>query len=139
VKRFRGGLVFKAHRLVYHSTLGSNVIMKKKKASAIEAAASTAMLAPPICTDACTSQLKAQGPSRHPPHHHPPAARKGDIFFFFFSLVTGPRRSLSLKLTGTRVCVSPSASSEKQWLRATNRRRGAPLYSSLIGCSSCIV
>jgi len=31
VKRFRGGLVFKAHRLFYHSTLGSRVIMKKKK------------------------------------------------------------------------------------------------------------
>jgi len=27
----RGGLVFKAHRLVYHSTLGSRVIKKKKK------------------------------------------------------------------------------------------------------------
>jgi len=31
VKRFRGGLVFKAHRLSYHSTLGSRVITKKKK------------------------------------------------------------------------------------------------------------
>ena len=30
VKRFRGGLVFKAHRLLYHSTLGSRVIKKKK-------------------------------------------------------------------------------------------------------------
>jgi len=30
VKRFRGGLVFKAHRLVYHSTLGLRVIQKKK-------------------------------------------------------------------------------------------------------------
>ena len=29
MKRFRGGLVFKAHRLVYHSTLGSRVIKKK--------------------------------------------------------------------------------------------------------------
>ena len=29
VKRFRGGLVFKAHRLVYHSTLGLRVIKKK--------------------------------------------------------------------------------------------------------------
>ena len=29
-KRFRGGLVFKAHRLVYHSTIGSSVIKKKK-------------------------------------------------------------------------------------------------------------
>jgi len=28
--RFRGGLVFKAHRLVYHSTLGLRVIKKKK-------------------------------------------------------------------------------------------------------------
>ena len=31
VKRFRGGLVFKAHRLLYHSTLGSRVTKKKKK------------------------------------------------------------------------------------------------------------
>jgi len=31
VKRFRGGLVFEAHRLLYHSTLGSRVIKKKKK------------------------------------------------------------------------------------------------------------
>ena len=28
--RFRGGLVFKAHRLLYHSTLGLIVIHKKK-------------------------------------------------------------------------------------------------------------
>jgi len=31
VNRFRGGLVFKAHRLVYRSTLGSRVTKKKKK------------------------------------------------------------------------------------------------------------
>ena len=31
VQRFRGGLVFKAHRLVYHSTLGLRVITKKKR------------------------------------------------------------------------------------------------------------
>ena len=31
VKRFRGGLVFKDHILVYHSTLGLRVIKKKKK------------------------------------------------------------------------------------------------------------
>jgi len=30
VNRFRGGLVFKAHRLVYHSTLGSRVMKRKK-------------------------------------------------------------------------------------------------------------
>jgi len=29
--RFRGGLVFKAHRLLYHSTLGLNIIKKEKK------------------------------------------------------------------------------------------------------------
>ena len=32
-ERLRGGLVFKAHRLLYHSTLGSRVIKKKKKKS----------------------------------------------------------------------------------------------------------
>ena len=30
VKRFRGGLVFKAHGLAYHSTLGWRVIKKKE-------------------------------------------------------------------------------------------------------------
>jgi len=30
MKRFRGGIVFKAHRLVYHSPLGLGVIKKKK-------------------------------------------------------------------------------------------------------------
>jgi len=34
---FRGGLVFKAHRLVYHSTLGSRVIKKKKKKNLVQA------------------------------------------------------------------------------------------------------
>ena len=31
VKQFRGGLVFEAHRLWYHSTLGSSVMKKKKR------------------------------------------------------------------------------------------------------------
>ena len=31
VKRFRGGLVFKAHRLLYHSSLGLRVIKKKTR------------------------------------------------------------------------------------------------------------
>ena len=30
MKRFRGGLVFKAHRIVHHSTLGARLIKKKK-------------------------------------------------------------------------------------------------------------
>ena len=31
VKRFQGGLESKAHRLLYHSTLGSRVIKKKRR------------------------------------------------------------------------------------------------------------
>ena len=31
MQRFQGGLVFKAHRLLYHSTLGSRVVKKKKE------------------------------------------------------------------------------------------------------------
>ena len=31
VQRFRGGLVFKAHRLLYHSALGLRVMKKKKR------------------------------------------------------------------------------------------------------------
>ena len=30
VKRFRGGLVFEAHRLLYHSTLGLRVIKRER-------------------------------------------------------------------------------------------------------------
>ena len=37
MKRFRGGLVFKAHRLLYHSTLGSKVMKKKRKCLRIQA------------------------------------------------------------------------------------------------------
>ena len=33
---FRGGLVFKAHRRLYHSTLGLRVIKKKKKKYEVE-------------------------------------------------------------------------------------------------------
>ena len=33
VERLRGGLVFKAHRLLYHSTLGSRVIRKRRRTS----------------------------------------------------------------------------------------------------------
>jgi len=31
VQRFRGGLVFKAHRLLYHSTLGLRVMKKRRR------------------------------------------------------------------------------------------------------------
>ena len=36
MKRFRGGLVFKAHRLLYHSTIGLRVIKMKKNAPKFE-------------------------------------------------------------------------------------------------------
>jgi len=48
VQRFRGGLVFKAHRRVYHSTLGLRVIKKKKKKN-IDAAL---VIAGGVCTKA---------------------------------------------------------------------------------------
>ena len=41
MEQFRGGLVFKAHRLLYHSTLGLRVIKKKKKKDWRETSAST--------------------------------------------------------------------------------------------------
>jgi len=44
VQRFRGGLVFEAHRLVYHSTLGLGVIKKKKKKATPRAAENTRLL-----------------------------------------------------------------------------------------------
>ena len=34
-KQFRGGLVSKAHRRVYHSTLGSRVIKKRSRAASV--------------------------------------------------------------------------------------------------------
>ena len=46
---FRGGLVFKAHGLVYHSTLGWRVIKKKKQ---------TCLLAV-SCLQACRGERKA--------------------------------------------------------------------------------
>jgi len=70
VNRFRGGLVFKALRLVCHSTLGSRVIKKTMRS--------------PRST---MSRRSAQW-SRS---------------FFFVTLVKGPRRSLSLNLSDTRV------------------------------------
>ena len=45
VQRFRGGLVIKAHRLFYHSTLDLRVIMKKKKKKRYEAARRRTVLA----------------------------------------------------------------------------------------------
>jgi len=46
VKRFRRGLVFEAHRLLYHSTVGVRVIKKKKKKVSTCLAGSPAVLRP---------------------------------------------------------------------------------------------
>ena len=67
VQRFRGGLVFKAHRLFYDSTLGLRVIKKREEA------------------DREYERVV------------------GAVFYFCFTLVTGPRRSLILKLSDSRV------------------------------------
>ena len=51
VKRFRGGLVCKAHRLLFHSTLGSRVIHKIKKDAAAPGVLQEAPLFPQVTTD----------------------------------------------------------------------------------------
>ena len=43
MQRLRGGLVFKAHRLVHHSTLGVKVISNKKEGGALGLAAQFAL------------------------------------------------------------------------------------------------
>ena len=62
MKRFRGGLVFKADRLLYHSTLGLRVI--KKRGPAVRLFATPAGGSYLRRIDPCITQLKAQGPSR---------------------------------------------------------------------------
>jgi len=63
---------------VYHSTLGWRVIKKKKKV------ARGVSFGPPTIVATCEET-------------------RVSVFCFFFTLVTGPRRSLSLKLSDTRV------------------------------------
>ena len=66
VKRFRGGLVFKAHRLLYHSTLGVRVIKKKKNPTPCVVVRRPKLhgVTSLRLNDSCITQLKAQGPSR---------------------------------------------------------------------------
>ena len=59
VQRFRGGLVVKAHRLVYHSTLGLRAIKKKKKGDQTLSIASLLFRASPL---ACWTMLKSSVP-----------------------------------------------------------------------------
>ena len=54
VQRFRGGLVFKAHRLVYHSALGSRVIKKKmKKVAGFRRGRSSVFVCVCLCVCVC--------------------------------------------------------------------------------------
>jgi len=53
VQRFRGGLAFKAHRLLYHSTLGLRVIKKKRRSAASRAASHE-------CCDALPASCKRE-------------------------------------------------------------------------------
>ena len=108
MQRFRGGLVFKTHRLYISLNAGleSNKEKEEKNRSAVLGASSYNL-----------AQLE-----RHSEEHRKtPAVRKEAavqithaylcrslfglewcaVLFFFFTLVTGPRRSLSLKLSDT--------------------------------------
>ena len=71
VKRFRGGLVFKAHRWLYHSTLGSRVKKKKKKKKN----------QPPIACRVEVERKRYRGTSlirnRHPPLGPPQEPKHG--------------------------------------------------------------
>jgi len=99
VQRFRGGLVFKAHRLLYHSTLGLRVIKKRRR--------------------------RLTETQRRNPH---PFMALNRLLVFFFTLVTGPRRSSSLKLSDTGV-YAPQ-------IRATSLR--APTNSRAHAHSHCL-
>ena len=83
IPRFRGGLAFKAHRLLYHSILGLRVIRKKKKVTPRGTPGSSSYLR---LIDSCITQLKAQGPFRtcnesteEEEEGLPPEEREGDV------------------------------------------------------------
>ena len=70
MKRFRGGLVFEAHRLVYHSTPGWRVIKKKKKNHIPE----ITYPEPGTRCSASTRSTRASRPTtRNTPNHVPEA------------------------------------------------------------------
>jgi len=81
VKRFRKGLVFKAHRLVCHSTLGWRVI-NKKKVEDLEGGADR------------------PNPSHHGPLHGILIFGLGAIFSNANGSKNGPRRPLPAALFG---------------------------------------
>ena len=141
MQRFQGGLVCKAHRLLYNSTLGLRVIKKKRS---------------PLHGETCAFTHDAPGSNaarcRAIPAaiaSPPPLPATCLSVFFFFTLVTGPRRSLSLKLSDTRVYAPEmrarlsvsrrpaSSSSHRPWsprcFRAPGGGRGRPLRRKVKG------
>ena len=73
MKRFRGGLVFKAHRLVYHPTLGLSEIGKKKKKGATSLFVERSRLLPqescganPVGESTCALELSGLFHRLHP-------------------------------------------------------------------------
>jgi len=82
VRWFRGGRVFKAHRPMYHSTLGAREIKKRGRGTST-----------PVAEPAQSGRGEGFG--------------SGQGFFFFFALITDSRRSSSLKLSDARVFEPP--------------------------------
>ena len=123
----RGGLVFKAHRLVYHSTLGLRVIKRKKKGLSAYARAPwcRSLVRRGICphiyalcnrNGVYTYVIYLSGGLKNgfnAPAGVPPCYRTRNprslLLFFFFTRVTGPRRSLSLKLKPETSTLTPPA------------------------------
>jgi len=91
----RGGLVFKSHRLLYHSTLGLRVIKKKKKKSqwlqgptAVRSRPAARPILVPACPKVCTglflnSPPRSKGPSwgRASARRAPHIRRRGGLVF----------------------------------------------------------
>jgi len=62
MERFQGGLFFKAHRVLYHSTLGSRVITEKKEERGMnlyEPSYSEAVSTPPFWSPTTGENLHA--------------------------------------------------------------------------------
>ena len=78
---FRGGLLFKAHRLLYHSTLGLRVIKKKKNKE--------------VTISVCPQRLRRPGRVRRQHRHW--LAILGSVF-----ITTHPGSVLAIFCTGER-------------------------------------
>ena len=120
MKRFRGGLVFKAHVLVYHSTLGSRVINKKKRSRR-----KGNILAFRHCREALP---RRDPPRRHvsPPNHQPQSINPKSLHPPYPHPKTPRGSSLDGPSSATRTPQTPnpkSLPSEKERLLCRNLKR----------------